>query len=214
MFDPIVRDLVKQGYVIGVIDQNRKFIEETGCIGVSLDNYGCAKEAISYLYRLGHRKIAVIPGDLRWQSASDREKGFRDALLEYGLFPVGDQHRGIGFYEKAGNDMMNSILLSEVRPTGVVCSNDNLAFGAIEAIRQKGLKVPGDISVIGIENNPVSAYFDPPLTTFRFETGVWIKTIVKNVIARVESRQNEKGGYDEFTYKLVERASCTAPGRP
>jgi LacI family transcriptional regulator len=213
MFDPIVRDLVKQGYVIGVIDQNRKFIEETGCVGVSLDNYGCAKEAISYLYRLGHRKIAVIPGDLRWQSAADREKGFRDALLEYGLFPVGDQHHGIGFYENAGNDMMNNILLSEVRPTGVVCSNDNLAFGAIEAIRQKGLKVPGDISVIGIENNPVSAYFDPPLTTFRFETGVWIKTIVKNVIARVENRQNEKSNYNEFTYKLVERASCTSPGR-
>jgi LacI family transcriptional regulator len=208
MLDHLVLDLVRQGYIVGVIDQGREFIEKIGCVGVSLNNYGCAKEAVSYLYRLGHRKIAVIPGDLRWQSAFDRERGFRDALLEYGLFPIGDQHHGIGFYENAGNDMMNNILLSGVCPTGIVCSNDNLAFGAIEAIRQRGLHVPGDISIVGMENNPISAYFDPPLTTFKFETGAWIRTIVKNVIERIEDRWNVKSDYSEFAYSLIERASC------
>jgi DNA-binding LacI/PurR family transcriptional regulator len=82
---------------------------------------------------------------------------------------------------------MNKLLAVEERPTAVVCFNDIMAIGAMHALRQAGLSVPGDCSVTGFDNIPLSQYVNPPLTTFhqpRYELGTEAAEMMLRLLSR------------------------------
>jgi DNA-binding LacI/PurR family transcriptional regulator len=121
--------------------------------------------AARHLLELGHREIAEITGPLDWSGAELRHAGTLAVLGDAGLAPVmsvaGDWSAASG-YRAAGR-----VLEAGARFTAVVASNDQMALGAMRALREQRLRIPEDVSVVGFDDVPESAYFEPPLTTVR-----------------------------------------------
>lgn len=134
---------------------------------VTASSYQGAREAIDYLIALGHKRIGFITGTPDVRGAIDRLSAYRDALEAHGI----DYDPALvveGDFQQPGGYRAASILLDcTERPTAIFASNDASAFGAMEAIRSRGLSIPQDISVIGFDDIPQSAHVYPALTTVR-----------------------------------------------
>lgn len=132
---------------------------------VVIDQVHGTRLATQHLIDLGHRKIAEISGPLNWNAAIQRHESWLATLTENGLDPVisvdGDWTAASG-YVAASDLVRNGITF-----TGLVSANDQMALGAIHAFRECGLDIPGDISIVGFDDIPEAAYFEPPLTTVR-----------------------------------------------
>lgn len=143
------------------------------CVGV--DNAAAAFDLTRHLLELGYRHIALISGPSRDVLANEgRLRGFRLAL-QGAKITMRDEYVQEGdFSLESGRQAMEALLLLRPRPTAVFCLNDEMAVGAIQAIKNAGLDVPGDIAVAGFDGLPVAAVIDPPLTTIvqpRFAIG-------------------------------------------
>ena len=134
---------------------------------VTLDNVKAGRMAAEHLLGLGHTNLAHISGPLRLRLARERLAGFRQAIEERGL-SMAACTGGEGSWEcAAGSRAMREILARSPRPTAVFSANDRMAIGAVRAIHEAGLRVPDDISVVGLDDIEVAAYQNPPLTTVR-----------------------------------------------
>ena len=134
---------------------------------IASDCYGGTRRAIRHLIDLGHRRIAYIAGDERLASARDRHHAYVDTVAQYGLDNDPGLIVGGDFTQNRGSSAMQELLALDLPPTAVFCANDLTAFGAVAAIREAGLRIPEDISVIGFDDIPTAAQFYPPLTTVR-----------------------------------------------
>lgn len=124
--------------------------------------------AAEHLLSLGHRRIAQITGPADIASFLERARGFRSAVRDAdGRLEVHDDAATIGSVEE-GRRVMQAVLRRLERPTAVFTHNDLLAIGAIAAIREAGLDCPGDVSVVGYDDTPLTEYLCPPLTTVLF----------------------------------------------
>jgi DNA-binding LacI/PurR family transcriptional regulator len=131
---------------------------------LSVDQMAGARMATRHLIELGHRQIYHIAGPQDWIEAEARMRGFLDEMDSHGLpltVPIlGDWTAEFGYY--AGRELLR------VRDfTAVFASNDQMALGLMHAIRDEGLSVPRDISIVGFDDIPEAAHFWPPLTTVR-----------------------------------------------
>lgn len=158
-----LRDLVRDGFPIVV----QGHFPGLTVPSVDIDNAGSARIAVDHLIELGHRRIACITNaPLSYTAAADRQIGYREALSAAGL-GVDDGLVAEGDYDAAsGHEAMNRIL-ERATPDAVFVASDVVALGAIGALRQAGLRVPDDVSVVGFDDIPLAAYFDPSLTTVR-----------------------------------------------
>jgi DNA-binding LacI/PurR family transcriptional regulator len=135
---------------------------------VKIDNRTGAELATRHLLELGHQTVHHIAGPDSWHDARDRIDGWRQALHAAGArepaMPRGDWSARSGY--EAGRRLA-------ARPdvTAVFCANDPMALGFLRAAAEAGRRVPGDISVVGFDDVPESAYFSPPLTTVRQDFG-------------------------------------------
>jgi LacI family repressor for deo operon, udp, cdd, tsx, nupC, and nupG len=137
---------------------------------VRIDHMQAAMQATEHLIALGHRRIAHIAGNIRAPMAVHRRQGFLAALAEAG-FKGGEEHCVPGEFTVHGGEAAMGILLARPNlPTAVFCANDEIAVGAIRAIKAAGLKVPGDISVMGFDDQRLAAIYDPPLSTVHLPT--------------------------------------------
>jgi len=140
----------------------------TGVHGERVDNVAAARIAVQHLINLGHRRIGCIGGDLegpeRFSVPRWRTQGYREALIAAGI----ERHPGWecdGKYTAAGGESAMTTLLAQPggAPTAVFCQSDEMAFGALRALRHSGLRCPGDISIVGIDDHELAYTFD--LTT-------------------------------------------------
>ncbi len=132
---------------------------------VMIDNRAAGESITEYLIDRGHTSIAFISGPQNVCTAFDRLEGYRLCLKKHNL-PEDDLM--IAYSDnswKGGYEAANVLLTQPVNFTGICCSNDNIAVGALRAIKEKGLKVPEDISIISIGNLPNASYVVPRLTT-------------------------------------------------
>ncbi|WP_281859583.1 LacI family DNA-binding transcriptional regulator [Salana multivorans] len=120
------------------------------------------REATEYLISLGHTRIAHIGGPSMWPSARERERGWRDALDAAGL-PAIPVVRST--WSAEGGSSAGEELAANGAVTAVVAASDDIALGAISALTRRGRRVPDDVSVIGFDGTPSSAFFIPSLTT-------------------------------------------------
>ena len=135
---------------------------------VDVDNINSAREMVTYLIRLGHRRIATIAGPRNMIAGADRLEGYITALRERAISPDPNLIIFGDFTEMGGYLAMQRLL--PLKPNGVFAASDTMAIGALRAIREAGLRVPDDISVIGHDDLPAAAHTDPPLTTMRQPT--------------------------------------------
>lgn len=137
---------------------------------VRVDHKKAAFDATSYLIGLGHRRIAHITGPARSPMAIHRREGYLAALAASGL-RAGEESCVPGeFTVASGESAMASLLSRPEPPTAVFAANDEMAIGAIRAIKAKGLRVPQDISVMGFDDQRIAMIYDPPLSTVRLPT--------------------------------------------
>jgi LacI family transcriptional regulator len=142
-------------------------VDDGMLLNILADDEQGAYSAAQYLARLGHRKIAIIEGRPGFQSAARRKNGFAKAMQEHEI-PLNPDFCVAGNYDvQSGYDAMRRLLGLAERPTAVFCSNDDMAFGAMKACMEAGLKVPEHISLVGFDDNHFSAYLTPALTTVR-----------------------------------------------
>jgi LacI family repressor for deo operon, udp, cdd, tsx, nupC, and nupG len=132
---------------------------------VAIDDARAARDATRHLLELGHRRIAVITGDIASTSSRERLRGFRRAMAQ-ATATIDEQLVVEGAYAlTAGERAAEALLLLKRRPTAIFCFSDDIALGCMYTLRQNGFDVPGDVSVIGFDDIPFARYSAPPLTT-------------------------------------------------
>jgi len=134
-----------------------------GVSTLRLDDVAVARLATEHLISLGHRRIAHIGGshefDLEFHIPTNRRLGYEQALREAGLSVEEALHRASDFTIPGGYDAAKQLLDAPDRPTAVFAASDEMAIGAILAARDLGLRVPEDLSVIGIDDHPLADFF-------------------------------------------------------
>lgn len=168
--------------------------------------------ATAHLVDLGHRRIGLVNGE-PWMDASvDRLKGYRQALASADLpFDAGLVRPG-DWLPLAGFCMTLDLLSGEDPPTAIFCANDLMASGALDAARFLGLEVPRDLSVIGYDDQELSRYTMPPLTTVvlaNYELG----RAAVDLLLKARDRRLGRPGRLKIDGDLVLRRT-TAPARP
>ncbi len=132
-----------------------------------LDDFTGAYKATQHLIGLGHQRIAHITGILSHHDAVERRKGYEQALADAGLESDPDLIIEGDFLEQSGV-LAVEMLFTRTRPfSAIFASNDQMACGVLLALYRRGIRVPDDVSVIGFDDQRVSAYTTPPLTTIR-----------------------------------------------
>lgn len=174
---------------------------------VDVDNRAAAEKAVRYLIELGHRRIACITNaPLAYTAAPERLQGYLDALLCAGIEPDQGLIRFGDFDPQSGYLQMKSLLASGKPFSAVFVASDNVAIGAKAAIREAGLRVPDDISLMGFDDIPWAQYSDPPLTTIRLPALELAKSAGELLLKVMQgSTQVEKKILD---VELVVRQSC------
>lgn len=142
-----------------------EMIEGSGFPHVQIDNVAAAEAAVDHLIALGHRRIAHIAGPLPEVMALHRRDGYRAAMKAAGLaVPEGYEVRG-DYLLESGEACASDLFALPEPPTAIFAANDEMAYGAIHALRRLGRDVPGDVSVVGFDDLYLSKAFYPPLTT-------------------------------------------------
>jgi LacI family transcriptional regulator, repressor for deo operon, udp, cdd, tsx, nupC, and nupG len=132
---------------------------------VQIDNLKAAALAVEHLLKLGHARIAKITGPAGNPLSRDRLNGYKSALKDAKLAFNPKLVVDGDFTVSSGYEAMKNLLKQTPKPTAVFCSNDEMAIGALKAIKEKGLRVPEDISVVGFDNLRFAEYCSPALTT-------------------------------------------------
>ncbi|MCL5071043.1 MAG: LacI family transcriptional regulator [Actinobacteria bacterium] len=154
---------------VPVVLINRK-IDNSNVDYVTIDMYGALTKAINYLVGLKHKKIAIMIREVDLAQSKERLKAYKDGLKNNNIdFNKKFIISGPGFFVEDGYKDMVQILNLEDRPTAVIAYNDNMAIGAIKAIKDHNLKIPDDFSIIGFDNIYIDDYLEPTLTSLTFQ---------------------------------------------
>lgn len=134
---------------------------------VVMDDYAGGYQAASYLVALGHRRIAFVSGPAELASVQERHRGYRDALAKGGIDPGAQLTLAGYFTEQFGMSALSRLLGAPDPPTAAFVASDYIALGMLSAAETHGVKVPGDLSVVGFDDIRFSQYVQPRLTTIR-----------------------------------------------
>jgi DNA-binding LacI/PurR family transcriptional regulator len=161
--DPELTEIVEAGFPLVL----QGSLPEATVPSVDVDNTAGARAAVEHLVALGHRRIGCITNAaLAYTSAKSRLEGYREAIADAGIEPHPEWIQEGEFDAPSGHRAMLA-LLDRTDVTAVFVASDVVAFGAIGAVRARRQRVPDDVSIVGFDDIPVAAFFDPPLTTVR-----------------------------------------------
>ncbi len=178
---------------------------------ITMDNAGGAAAVARHLVALGHTRIVYLAGPDDNADAYEREAGFFEALEAH--HATADVIRG-DFTEQGGHDAALRALDTSAPPFVLAAANDSMAIGAMLALRERGLDVPGDVAVTGFDDLPIGRYFSPPLTTVHVAIDEMGGRATSRLVALLEASGD--GAPDDFPHtetipaRLVVRASCGA----
>lgn len=136
---------------------------------VEVDYYDAAYQATRYLHQNGHEKIGFVGPQTPVEHCANTFRGYCAYLEEAGLSCNPDWVAKIPFLEGYTEAAVDAMLQQEQLPTALLCSCDAVAIDVIRRAKERGIRIPEDISVIGIDDLLVSRYLDPPLTTMTFD---------------------------------------------
>jgi LacI family transcriptional regulator len=210
----LVAPLVPTTYLNALREQNFPYVlidqadaTENSSV-VEATNWQGAYEATRYLSQLGHTRIAFIKGARAVRSAIDRFQGYKAALVDCDI-PFREELVTEGDYQQqTGYEITKSLLQSvDPLPTAIFASNDLSAFGAMDAAREFGLRIPDDISIIGFDDIPQASFVYPKLTTVRQPLEQMGQVAVKMLLEQIED-QNRPPQRVVLATQLVIRDSC------
>ncbi|MFI9586634.1 LacI family DNA-binding transcriptional regulator [Streptomyces sp. NPDC052236] len=187
-----------------------------GVVSVGATNWQGGLSATEYLISLGHERIAVIGGFRRKSCSSARVAGYRSALVAAGIARRPEYVRHGEFSESGGRRRMRELLDLAEPPTAVFVCSDGMALGVYQALAERGLRVPEDISVVGFDDLPESRWATPALTTVRQPLSEMAATALRLLVllmAGERAEQAEQPGCPrtELPTRLVVRDSTAPP---
>jgi LacI family transcriptional regulator len=169
-----------------------RILQAPNLISIDFDNFEGARMAVRHLHALRHEQIAYISGPLDHPDAQQRLDGFLHEKRELGL-KHNDLLMAVGDFQETGGFLAMNTLLQMREPfTAVVAGNDQMAYGARLALQRAALRVPEDISLVGFDDLPHSAFTLPPLTSIRqsvYEMGVMS---AKAMLSLIKGHQIDK----------------------
>ena len=181
------------------------FVAQKYELGYSIVNndYQAGYEVGKYVVDHGHNHICYVGVNQKDEAVGvERRKGIYVGLKDQGVDHIENIETDFSF-EKAYQKTIS--YLENKKPTLMICATDNIALGCLKAIKEKGLSVPGDISLIGFGGYEVSSYMTPSLTTVRFHNEETGKLAGKTIIDLIEDRIVEKTQY--IDYHMIEGES-------
>lgn len=168
--------------------------------------------ATEALLRAGHRRIAHIGGESWIEASRDRIQGYRQALANWDIPVDPDLLRPGGWTIPSGRTTTRDLLDMPNPPTAIFCFNDRMAMGAYEAVRERGLRIPQDISIVGFDDDELASYLDPPLTTVILPHDAMARWAVDQLLEKGEGiLAKRKWRKHKMECVLVERSSVAAP---
>jgi len=191
----------------------------TSLIGVSLgdtpsvkiDDVRAGRMATQHLINLGHRRIGLIsaaPGRTRFTAEFDRHQGFVEAMNEAGL-PLVPNYEVPGYFTTTGGEQaMTELLAQRERPTAVFCMSDEMAFGAMRALRSHGLQPGRDVSLVGVDGHDMSELLE--LTTIEQPVHDLGRIAAEALLVQINSDDDIQAKSIVLPTRLVVRTS-TAP---
>jgi LacI family transcriptional regulator len=178
---------------------------------VEVNNARAASEIVAHLVDLGHTRIAHIAGPLSTTTGAERAAGYREALRAHGLTAdVTLMAEAAAYSDGAGYAAAKHLLAAA--PTAIFAANDLLALGALRAARESGMHVPSDLSLVGVNDIPMVALLDPPLTTARVPQREMGAIAARMLIGFIE-RDPMAERHVLLDTELVVRGSTAAPRR-
>jgi DNA-binding LacI/PurR family transcriptional regulator len=176
---------------------------------VSVDDKAAAKKITQHLIDHGYTKIAHLKGAQGLSIGRRRLEGFREAMRENQIEVPDEWVVESGLQEQGGYNAMKKILdlPDEKQPRAVFAINDPAAFGAIEAIKEKGLQIPDDIAIVGFSDDIRAKLLPVPLTTVHQPAYKVGKEAVKKLLSIIEDK-NESNENIEILTELMIRSSC------
>jgi LacI family transcriptional regulator len=162
--------------------------------------------ATERLIRAGHLRIGMINGESRMDASRDRLKGYRQAHASADLQIDPDLIRNGNWEPSEGYHHTQELMALKRPPTAIFCANDMMAFGCYEALKELGLRIPGDVAVMGYDDREIAKYMHPPLTTVvlpHFEMG----SIAAELLIEQMARPTQRASQIKVEGNLVERGS-------
>ena len=186
-----------------------RYIKDQDINCVASNNVQGGKIATEHLIEKGHKRIGIITGSFEMAASHERFEGYRNALKEKelvfdkSLMQEGMFEQGI----ETGTDCAMKLLEHEEPPTAIFAFSDEIAIGAMQAVKNKGLKIPDDIAIIGYDNIEYSAHLTPPLTTISQDPFTIGYESCQMLIDELCDRKPAKN-HLQIPVKLVVRDSC------
>lgn len=179
----------QKGSNIVVIDS---IVNGTNCDFVTSDNISGAYQAVEQLILKGHKKIAIITGDEKNFSAVERLRGYLRALEDYNL-PIYEELIYKDSYDKEGGyrSLKRMLQNKDCIPTALLICNYFMAVGALCAINEEDIIIPGDLSLICFDDLELGKVFKPKLTSIRQETEEMGKIAVKHMLSRIDENVSD-----------------------
>jgi LacI family transcriptional regulator len=209
--DPALYRLLEQHDLFFV---NTYTLDPSGVIpSVGFDNIAAAAAITRHLVHLGHRNICVISGPTRDNDrTTNRLTGVRQELMRHGIELEPERVFECSYSIASGRQACASLLTrTQPRPTAVICGNDVLALGALVECRERGLRIPEDISIVGFDNLELSRHTNPPLTTVNVPSEQMGDVSAAYLLSRLEGK--EVPPQNSVEVQLILR-STTAPPPP
>ncbi len=204
--DPLIPRLIHDGLPFVVIGRHPDELVSY----VDSDNLAGSRAIVEHLVALGHQRIATITGPLDVLLGYDRLEGYKRALRAHGL-PHDPALVVQGNFTEASGRAGMELLLPQ-QPTAVFAASDMMAIGAIKVIKEAGLRVPQDISVVGFDDLPVASIVEPALTTVRQPINELGRVAAETLLSLIHDKQAPQ--HIVLPTELIIRASCgrgTAP---
>lgn len=181
---------------------------------VDVDNRAAAREATEHLIALGHRRIAFIShAPLEFDAAAERRRGYLDAAEPHRDAAGATLERVGAFSEESGYRAAQELLSQRPRPTAILAGNDMIAYGAIQAVRECGLRIPDDVSLVGLDDDYLSRYTNPPLTTIAIPAASLGAEAARLVVAAIASPRTQEPRRLILSHHLTVRGTTAPPRR-
>ncbi|MCT8137579.1 LacI family DNA-binding transcriptional regulator [Anaerobacillus sp. CMMVII] len=207
--DDIIKSSQREKFPIVLLD---RYLDGEELLTVQVDNEQGGYLATEHLLNLGHKKVAFISGSNYSYDNKKRFEGYKRALMEHGISYETKWNISGNFTREGGYSATRTLIAQGDLPTAIFYANDEMAIGGLKAFEEKGINVPGDVSVVGFDDIQIAEYVTPGLTTVRqpkYEMGTLAAHILFQSL--IEQQMNEK--YYKLSTEIIIRKSCGVPSK-
>jgi len=179
---------------------------------VYMDDHRAAHDMTVHLARMGHKDVGFIIGSSRYAASRLRREGFETAMQRHGLTVRPEWVLEGDFTFQSGLECGARLLAQDPRPTAIFASNDDMAFGVMQAAARRGLSVPSELSVVGFDDAPGAQFSSPQLTTVRQPVAEMAEAATRMLIAIAQTKSEESvERVHQVGYTLMARESSAPP---